>query len=255
MRGIKRFFPVFFYFFHLPFLFAGSLETPFEKYSVGERFVYEISYLNVGIGEAEAEIREIIPYRNRQAYHIVVRARSYRILDWIYKVRDEYHSYIDTETLESLRYEKKLRQGRRRIEETLDFDPARGRVKIAGGKHAGKEAFLEKKSQDEISCGYFFRTLPVGANTSVFIPVFADGKNWKLQVDVRDLSEMTIKKIGKLRAVEIEPHMEFQGFLVRKGRIRGWVSADARRLPLKMKVKIPVMGDVVCELSEYVPGK
>ena len=46
----------------------------------------------------------------------------------------------------------------------------------------------------------------------------------------------------------------FEGFFVRRGKVRGWMSMDERRIPLVMKVKVPVLGEVVATLSGYEPG-
>ena len=212
------------------------VETPDKKIFPGETLVYKIEYLGVPVGEGRAEVKEKIIFNNRPAYPIVVTVHSYKAIDWIYKVRDEHHSYIDAEKLVSLGYRKKIHEGRRKREESVDYG-------------------LGKSVQDPVSCGYFFRTLAVKPESSVFIPVLADGKNWNMEVKLHGIKSMRFSKIGSFQALEAEPLMAFQGIFFRKGRIRGWISLDKRRIPLKMSVRIPVLGPVTAELKEYRPGK
>ncbi len=228
--------------------------SPERKLSVGERIVYAISYLGIPVGKAEAEVEGIVPIQGRRAYHVTVRVRSYPMIDLVYKVRDEHHSFIDTEHLYSLRYEKNLQEGRRQVRQIMVYDqgshearnllnPARGPEPIAAG------------SQDEVSCGYFFRTLDLEGAGSLWIPVHAEGKNWKMEVKLHRRQKMDVPGVGKIPAVEIEPVMGFQGIFFRRGKVRGWIGLDKRRIPIKMKVNIPVLGSVSSKLTDYRPGR
>ena len=230
--------------------------TPQKKFWIGEKLVYGIYYLGMPIGQSEAEIRDIVEVKGRKAYHIVTRVRSYPVIDFFYKVRDEHQSYIDVETLASLRYEKDIREGRHREKETIDFDPVKNRaVYTDGDGKVTHEMEIPGNVQDAMSCGYWSRTLEISSNGSIFIPVNAEKKNWNLEVKFFAESSMEIGGVGIFQAMESEPLMEFQGIFVRRGKIRGWISLDERRIPLKMQVKIPVIGFVTAVLKKYQPGK
>lgn len=233
-----------------------SEAAPAKKLWVGEKLVYVISYLGVPVGGAEAEVREIIQFKNRKAYHVVTKVRSYPVIDLFYKVRDEHHSYIDTETLVSLRYEKNIREGRRRERETIEFDPGKKTAAYLDAEgRVRHEMEVPDGTQDAMSCGYWSRSVEIFPNSSLFIPVNAEKRNWNLEVKFYDSRPVEIEGVGSFLALESEPLMEFQGIFFRRGKIRGWISLDARRIPLRMKVKIPVLGQVSAVLKEYTPGK
>lgn len=200
----------------------------------GEKLTYQIEYLGVAIGESVAEVGAIEDYHGRKVYPIRVRARSYKILDWVYKVRDEHLSLVDAETLDSLYYEKSLHEGRHRAQEKTE---------------------TPKGMQDAVSCGYKFRTLDLKPDSSVFIPVHAEGKNWNMETKLRKIEPLKIKGVGEFSTLQVEPLMEFQGVFVRRGKIRGWVSLDERRIPVMMKVKIPVLGEISATLKNYEAGQ
>ncbi len=231
-----------------------AVEIPAKKLFVGETLVYGVNYLGIPVGEGRAEVKEKMMYEGRPVYHIIVTVKSYGAIDWVYKVRDEHHSYVDAEKFHSLFYSKKIREGRRQQEESMKYDQEAHRAVFKSGND---EKILEIKpdTQDQLSCGYFFRTLKLERNKPVFIPVQADEKNWSLEVRLHEVNPVTIEGVGKFQALEAEPLMNFQGIFFRKGKIRGWISLDKRRIPLKMTVGIPVLGRVTAELKEYIPGK
>ena len=231
------------------------VSDPARKFFVGEKLVYQIRYLGIPIGKAEAEIKEIQQVQGRAAYPIVVKVRSFFVIDLIYKVRDEHHSFIDVEKLHSMRYDKNIREGPHRIKSSIVYDQASHRAVLLDEKgNQKKEMPVPESVQDEVSCGYWFRTLFLQPKTSIFIPVHAHEKNWNMEVKLYDKKKIKVPDIGEFEALEVEPLMEFQGIFVKRGRIRGWISLDSRRIPLRMKVKIPVLGHVTAELVEYFPG-
>lgn len=231
-----------------------AVDVPEKKLFVGEVLTYHVNYLGLPIGEGRAEVKEMTVYNGRPAYHIVVTVKSYKGIDLIYKVRDEHHSWIDAEKFHSLAYTKKIREGRRKRDERMEYNQEK-HTAVFENAEGKKEIEIKPDTQDQLSCGYFFRTLTLENKKSVFIPVQADEKNWQLEVIQHDTVPLKIENVGHFTALEAEPLMAFEGIFFRKGKIRGWISLDKRRIPLKMTVGIPVLGRVTAELKEYIPGK
>lgn len=232
-----------------------AVQKPAEHFWVGEKLTYKISYLGLSVGTAEAEISGRETLNGRSVYHIVVRVKSHPVIDLLYKVRDEHHTWIDAENLNSLRYEKKLNEGRYHVHEVMVYDQEKHTALYQSlTNHSEKEMLIPQNAQDQLSCGYFFRTLEVQPNTTVTIPVNADEKNWDLEVRLKTAAPLEIEGVGRFQALEAEPLIKFQGIFIKRGKIRGWISLDERRIPLMMKVKVPVLGSVIARLSAYQPG-
>lgn len=245
-------------FFLLAMTFSAAAKAespPPQKLFVGERLVYSVRWLGIEVGRGEAEVKEIVTLRGRQAYHVVVQVRSAPVLDWIYKVRDVHHSYIDVERLHSLRYEKILREGKYRADEVMEYDQENHQATYFSRlNHSRKEMLIPPNVQDQLSCGYWFRLQPAEPGTRVDIPVNADEKNWDLKVKVLQKTQVEISGFPEWEALELEPQIQFQGIFVKRGKIRGWIGLDERRTPLKMQVKIPVLGSISARLVETRPG-
>lgn len=231
-------------------------EKPAAKIFLGEKIKFEISYLGIIVGDAESEVKELVKVNGRDAYHIEINIRSRSILDWIYKVRDTHHTYIDAEHFHSLRYEKKIKEGSYWTDESMEYDQDGHVGRFYSRKdNSRKEMFIPKHVQDQISCCYWLRLQDIKPGSKILIPVNADEKNWDLEVATHGVKEMKIDPVGIFQAVEVEPVILFEGFFVRRGKVRGWISLDERRIPLVMKVKVPVLGEVVATLAGYEPGQ
>ena len=229
-------------------------EVP-KKLYVGERLVYSVRWLGVEVGRGETEVKEIVSIRSRKAYHVVVNVRSTPILDWIYKVRDVHHSYIDVERLHSLRYEKILKEGRYRADEVMDYDQERHTATYFSRRSGSrKEMMIPPDVQDQLSCGFWFRLQEVQPNSKIYIPVNADEKNWDMEVKILRYTQVKLSGFPEREAVEVEPEIQYQGLFVKRGKIRGLIALDERRVPLKMRVKIPVLGSITARLIEYQAG-
>ena len=235
-------------------IFPAS-EKPAAKLFLGEKMKFEITYLGMTVGEAESEVKELVEMNGRDAYHVEINIRSRSMLEWIYKVRANHQTYIDAEHFHSLRYVKKTREGRHRQDEEMEYDQEEHIGRFHSLKdNSRKEMFIPKHVQDQISCGYWMRLQDVGPGSKITIPVNADEKNWDLEVLTHDIKEIKLDGVGIFQAMEVEPIILFEGFFVRRGKVRGWMSMDERRIPLIMKVKIPVLGDVTATLTGYDPG-
>lgn len=230
-------------------------EKPATKIFLGEKMKFEVRYVGIPVGEAVSEVKEIVNVNGRDAYHIEIQIRSRSILEWVYKVRDTHHTYIDAEHFHSLRYEKKISEGRYWTEESMEYDQEEHLGRFYSRKdNSRKEMFIPKNVQDQISCGYWMRLQDMKPDSKFTIPVNADEKNWDLEVLTHGVKEMRLDGVGVFQAIEVEPIILFEGFFVRRGKVRGWMSLDERRIPLVMKVKVPVLGDVTATLVEYDPG-
>ena len=226
-------------------------QAPF-KIREGEKLKFSVRWLGMEVGTAEAAVKGIEKIRGRDAYHIVAYARSNSLIDVVYPVRDEHHTYIDKKQLHALRYEKILREGRYRADEVIDYDQENHTAVNYSRKNNIKvQLFIAKHTQDQLSVTYWFRMQPMKVGDTIHIPTEADETNWDLQVRVVQLDQVEIKGLGVFNAFQIEPMANFQGVFIRRGKIRGWVGTDERRLPLMMKTKVPVLGTVTVVLTGH----
>lgn len=218
----------------------------------GEKLRFSVRWLGLEVGTVEAKVEGIEEIRGRKVFHISVHVRSNSVIDLVYRVRDEHHTYLDVEKLCPLRYEKILKEGNYGANEVTDFDQdAHTAVYYSRTSGDRKHMLIPKNVQDQLSCGYWFRLQDMNPGDTIHIPVNADEKNWDLEVHVLQFERVTIKGVGVFNAVQVDPKIQFQGIFVRRGEVRGWMSVDEKRLPLMMKTKIPILGTVSAVLTGY----
>ncbi len=232
------------------------LERLDAKIPVGEKMKFSVRWLGLEAGTAEVAVNEIVKIGGRDTYHIEVHVRSNKLIDLLWPVRHEHHSYVDVEHFHSLRYDKKTREGNHLADEFIEYDQVNHKGRYESRRSGDvKEMLIPADVQDEISCTFYFRNQAMTPGEVVTIPVNVDEKNWKLNVDVQTIEEIEVDGFGKIPAVRIEPAASFYGLFMRRGRAWGWMSADRRRIPLLMKTKIPLLGSISMVITEYEFGK
>src|SRR5438270_2195074 len=78
-----------------------------------ETVLYDVFYTVAGvyIKAGEATFTNTVERLNgRPAFHIVAEGKTNDKYDWIYKVRDRYESYIDTTTMEPLKFVRNINE-------------------------------------------------------------------------------------------------------------------------------------------------
>jgi len=250
---------------------AGEGPNLARLYREGERLVYDVTWLRIGAGEATLEVQGVVNLNGHQAYHLVTTAQTGPTVSKIYRVDDRTESYLETDPMQALRFEKNLREGRYRHSSQTVFDHEKGiatfryldfgrvpkgitRLDEAEeyGQYVIQEFPLTPGALDELSVLYYVRTLPLVASTMVTAKVFASRKNWELEVKV--LGRETLDTVlGRRETLKVEPLLKFEGIFQRKGRMTVWLTDDAERIPVRMKSEITI-GSFVTTLTRREVG-
>ena len=226
-------------------------ERPFEA---GEHLLYDLTWMGIAAGQATISLRGIGLVEGRPVYQAVSSARSNDFISSFYEVRDTTVSFFDVETLHSWRFEKHLNEGGNHKSEYVVHD----RETNTATFYRHKDDELKKRRvvetpgpvHDPLSAVYYLRTVPLNVGEEVSIDVCADKKNSKLVVAVKEKTTLDLGKLGKVKAILVEPRMEFEGIFVAKAdtQIRIWLE-EGSGVPLKLAVDIPI-GAITATLVE-----
>lgn len=229
-----------------------KIEPPSPKLRVGEKFTYKAEWMGMDVGFATLLVKEITKLNGREVYHIVAKAQTTSFISKLFKVEDEISTYIDTKKLYPIRFDKKQKEGRRQVDEYVDFDQENGKAQYFSRlKNEKKEFNVPKGVQDPVSCIYYFRLSNVKQGESLFANVHLDDKNWFLETKITNRAIVKIKDLGNWQAFIAEPLSWFQGELNKKARVSIWFSADDERIPLLIIVQssLPLVGTVTITLQ------
>lgn len=215
---------------------------------LGEHLVYTITWLWIPVGIGEVWVKEETTLDGREVIPIVGVIRTNAVLSKIFPVQDTATSWVDVKTLESVQFEKEIKEIVIKTRERMVFDAAAGKGYLEFLKTGKKKEFdIKLPVHDVLSAFYWLRRQVLVPGQSVKTLLVADGKEWALEAHVR--SRETLELHGKeIEALVIDPVTEVEGKVRRK---KAWfyVTADASRVPLRIVYKAP-FGTMVGTLQD-----
>jgi hypothetical protein len=220
----------------------------------GEKLTFEIRWGLIPAGTAQLEILPFENYNGVAAWHFVMTAATNSFVDHVYKVRDRIDAYADREMTRSLFYKKKQREGhsKKNIEVTFDWLKMQAQYSNFGKKRA--PISIEPGTFDPLSAFYFTRLFDWEHEKEIRRPV-TDGKKNILGKARRVKRETIQTPAGTFDAYLYEPDIEHIGGVFEKSpdaKIKLWVTADQRRIPVRLESKV-IVGSFVAELISKAP--
>jgi hypothetical protein len=231
---------------------APAKDFPFRP---GEKMSFEVRWAGILAGEAFIELLPVEDFNGIKFYHFVFTARTSPFVDVFYKVRDRIDSYTDTEMSHSFLYIKK-HEGKSQKETIVEFDWGTQKAKYSVRNGEEREPIsIMPGTFDPLSVFYAFRLHDLDTQMEYGIPL-TDGKE-RIIGKVKVIKREDIK-VGSLTydAFLVEPEMEHIGGVFEKSsnaKLQIWVTADNRRIPIRIKSKVKV-GSFVAELVSYEDG-
>jgi len=214
----------------------------------GERMEYAVSYGVLPAGTMSLEVEDLEEYNGRPAYHFVMEAKSNRAVSFVFEMATEEESWFDARELYSLRYRREMTENDKERDKDVRYDQARN-IRIENGE--SKPA--SPRAVDPIASMYYLRTLTPRVGATYVLRNQADpGDN---PVTVKILKRERIRvPAGTFDTFVVDLDVKTNSGLFRKGgENRIWVTADARRIPVKISSKVG-LGSFQAELVDYVRG-
>jgi len=230
---------------------AEPLKTPF---SPGEKLVFELKWTIISAGNATLQVLPMIRYNQTDAYHFQLTARTNKLLDRLYKVRDTITSYTDMQMTRTLYYSQNQREGDYRKLASVNFywdrDEAQYHDILKGKKR--KPVSLLPGAFDPLAIFFYARSLPLEKGMLMERPV-TDGKKCVIGKATIVRRETVEVKAGVFDTFLMIPELKHIGGVFKKSenaKIEIWVTADQRKIPVKLRSEV-VVGSFSAELVSY----
>lgn len=228
---------------------------------VGERFTFNISYLNVSAGEF---VLEVLPFKTigeRKVYHIRGTAISSPVFSLFYRLNDVVESFMDYEGLFSHRFHLLLDESKQ-TRDSIELNDSEKKQtffwnrlthKVNGFKEVKQYGSIEAFPQDSLSSLFYLRTIPLPTVAEIVFPVANEGKSWDAICEVVG-REQRDTPLGKVQTVKIKPRTRYQGVIQQKnGDSFIWLTDDDRRIPVYMEAKVKI-GSIAARLKKVSFG-
>lgn len=227
---------------------ASAVKRAKVPFGPGERLEYEVRFGSIRVGNAHMEVVGLDNVRGRAAWHTAFWVRGGNFL---YRVNDVYESWMDAETLSSLRFVQELEEGGKETERRFEIYPDRA-VFVQTSKKPAKEEKSVTQPLDDGSFLYFIRTIPLEVGqTYDFDRYFRPDRN---PVRVRVLRKERVRvPAGTFNAIVLQPVIKTKGIFSENGHAEIWLSDDDRRIMLQLKSKLS-FGSLNLYLKSHFPS-
>jgi hypothetical protein len=221
-----------------------------SSFSAGEQINFNVFYNLAGIYVAAGEASFTTTLERvggRAVFHVVGEGHTHNSYDWIYKVRDRYETFIDTATMQPLKFIRNVNEGGDKKYEHVSFNKTTNTASTATGVYKVPECV-----QDVLSAIYYARNINYARykkGDKIPFSMFLDGEVHNLYV--RFLGAEEIKtRYGTFRAIKFSPLL-IKGTIFEGGeKMTVWVTNDANRVPVRIESPI-VVGSIKVDMMRY----
>ena len=218
-------------------------------FKVGERLSYEVSFSKLIFSGAVGELKLSVAKPNDQAgqslLNISAEVNSKGFFPKLFgvKVKDRFNSTVNSEDFGLHVSSKLIEEGKIRREQKSVIDRAAGRVTFTERDLANEKAEPKVKEaaspswiQDLLSACYFVRTQKLDAGEVIKVPISDLGEVFNIEVVVAGREEVKVDA-GRFKAIKLNAKIFDGRYIKRSGEMFVWFSDDARRIPVRAKIK------------------
>jgi hypothetical protein len=208
---------------------AVSVNVASVPFAVGEELTYKATFGGIPAGTARMRVDGIELVRGRPAYHVVFSVDGGIPL---FRVHDRYESWIDVETLASLRHKQVVSEGRYRRTTNYEIYPEQGQYQKQGDSLRTSVS----NPLDDGSFIYAVRTAGIQVGeTRRDDRYFRPDKNPVVLTGVRQ--ETISVGAGTFATTVVRPTIRTSGLFSEDGQAHVWFTDDANRYPVQVKAK------------------
>ena len=219
-------------------------------FQAGEQVTFHVFYTVVGayIHAGNATFTTTLEtLNNKPVYHVVGDGKTKPSYDWIYKVRDRYETYIDTTTLQPMKFIRNVDEGGYKNYETITFNKSTNTAVTNKGVFKMPDCV-----QDVLSAMYYARNVDFSKykpEDKIPFQMFLDNEVFNMYI--RYLGKETIKtQYGRFKAIKFKPLL-LKGTIFEGGeKMTVWVSDDPNHVVLRVESPI-VVGKVKVDMMAY----
>lgn len=218
-----------------------------HSFGKGEKLTYRVHMGWLNAGEASMEIdKKTHTINGRPCFRVDINGHTTGLADVLYKVRDNWGTYMDTLALlpqQSYRY---IYEGGYRKFEIMSFDHSRDSVKVTP---LDKETMQPKPDKffaipdnvQDIVSGYYYTRLVdfkmIKPGDIVNVDGFFDEEIYHFRVRFIG-REVLETRLGDVNAIVLSPIMEENKLFDGESSIKIWLSDDENKIPLKVRAKM-----------------
>lgn len=225
-----------------------------NSFSPGEELTYTVKYGFIKGGEGRFTVSDTI-VGGRKVNHITVAGKTTGVADVFYKVRDSYESFLDVETQLPVMSKRNISENKYRYNDVVTYDREGGQLSKSVKK---RDNPIEVKTQDAPDCivdiiGAFYHARNnafdsrLAKGDTIYYKTFFGNEEFDLNIRY-DGKETLNTVLGSKVCYKFTPITEVGRSFKNKDDMHLWITADANRLPVRIKFDMTV-GSFVVDLA------
>jgi hypothetical protein len=214
----------------------------------GEKLNFRVHYGFLNAAKIKVVIdNDLVDVKNRKAYHVIAEGKTISAFDWMYKVRDKFESYVDSQSLAPLKYKKAVRENKYVDTDFVIYQHHKDRLVGVKGKLK-----MKAYTQDIASALFYARNIDFSeAKVGDIYPIdiYLDNKIYNLAF--KYAGKETIKSdVGKVKCIKLIPKLVVDRVFKGEEDMTVWISDDKNKIPIRVKSEIKV-GSLKVDLTSY----
>lgn len=226
-----------------------------EAFGPGEKLTYSVKYGFIKGGESQFTVRDTI-IDGKHTNHVTCGGRTTGLADIVYRVRDSYESYMDATTQLPVMSKRNIAEGRYRYYDKVVYNRETGKMEKTirsrnkPVKHEKQE--MPESLVDIVAAFYHARNNAFDGRLvpgdTIHYETFFSNEIFPLVIRYNGIE--TINTVmGPKACYKFTPITEVGRSFESNDDMHLWVTADANRVPVKIKFDMKV-GSFVFELTK-----
>jgi hypothetical protein len=233
-------------------------QPKFFPFEAGERALYKAHWNGIPVGTAEIRTNPVT-IEGRKFYQVRVEAQTSKVLDLIWKMRDTISSTFEAKGLSPSRFVFNQRENSRVIDTEAKYNTTTNKWAVDRRQQGKKPRIYEFASQntlDPITAVYMARSVDLKVGDKLLFNVFGGRYRYLLELAIASKEPIELESGKVVEAFKVVPkitNLNKTGYASRMNEAAIWISADERRMPVKLTSKIFV-GTVSMDLVQDKAG-
>jgi Protein of unknown function (DUF3108) len=226
-------------------------------FAAGERLSFRMTYARLLAGRARIAVLPGV-HEGRPVHQLTLDVKSEGFFAWLFRYRVDDHTVATWDPATGCSYgiEKHLREGRAVRDQVVRIDPVTGMATVEDVKIKQKVFQVGPCALDVFSAFFVARLRGLSRAGQFTVRVFDNGKTFDLPFRLIGYETLDLPApLGRRVLTQVAEPMvpPGSGLFTQEGRLLVWVTADARRIPVRVRTKVAV-GSVSGDLESYTPA-
>lgn len=209
---------------------------------------YSVKYLGMTAVRASAELERISYDGNTEVDHLILKAKSTKLYSLLYRVENEYETFIDSQSGYPIRYLRRIDEGSLRGNFSTNFYQDEKRAVY----DSVEEVRLQDRSHDFFSAILYLRKQELNPGDDYSFLLNVDRYDWEVTATVLGAEEYKIDRkrlpakivqvrfryLGPKPKPKIDTDILTYNLVNENAKLKIFISDDEDRLPLRMEYQL-----------------